>query len=134
VEIGVKPNKIYSNKSSILYKINSIFISLFMSSNQVYYLFSLLGFIISNSIFLFFGGNTKGDKPDKSLIFNILDFKFHLHHWIIGLFLLVFILIIESCFVSPNKNLALAFFKGMAFGTLFHGIAFYTDYFNIFKK
>lgn len=105
-----------------------------MSPNVIYYCFSLAGFLISNAIFLFFGGSFEGDKQGNSIIITLFDYKIHLHHWIIGLFSLVIILSVETIFYSGNKNYFISFLKGIAFGTFFHGIAFYTDYFSILKK
>ncbi len=105
-----------------------------MSVNQVYYAFALFGFILSNTLFLILGGGYEGDKGDKSIILDLLGLKIHFHHWMLGFVLLVITLFIETIFSSDNKNLFVSFLKGTFFGMMFHGIAFYTDYFQIFKK
>jgi hypothetical protein len=85
-------------------------------------------------LFLVFGGGYEGDKPEKSVFINLLGLKIHFHHWMLGLLLLIITLLIETYFFSNNKNLFVSFIKGSFFGMIFHGIAFYTDYFSILKK
>lgn len=103
-----------------------------MSLNQIYYFWALAAFILSDSFFLAWG-NTEGDKSDNSVYINLVDFKLHIHHWMIGLVLLASTLTIENVFYTGQKNLVISFIKGLCLGMIFHGLTFYTDYFFIFK-
>lgn len=101
-----------------------------MTPNQLYYAISLFGFILSQIFCILFSGKYEGDKPEQSLILNLPSLSIHIHHWISGLAILVGVIILEQ---SIGRVSWLAFFKGVAIGLIFHGLAFYIDYFQIIK-
>jgi hypothetical protein len=99
-----------------------------MTINQLNYTFAVLGLVVSNIILLIFAGRFESDRPDRSIFINLFGNNFHLHHWIIGLFGLIFALIFEQL---TSRNFYLSSFKGVFFGMIFHGLVFYNDYFKI---
>ena len=99
-----------------------------MSPNQTNYILGFCGFIVANIFLYVFSGKFEGDKSENSIFINLFNQSFHFHHWMIGFLGLVICLIIEQ---ATGRNLVLSFAKGISFGLIFHGLTFYTDYFNI---
>jgi len=59
-----------------------------LNTNQIYYLTSLVGFVVSNVLLLIFSGKYESDKSQNSVILQFFNRGFHLHHWMVGLVLL----------------------------------------------
>ena len=102
-----------------------------MSVNQINYISAVIGFFVVNVLFLVFSGKAEGDRAERSLYLSLAGSTLHIHHWMLGLVGLIICLIIEQYF---GRNLLLSFVKGLAFGSIFHGLIFYVDYFNIRKS
>ena len=99
-----------------------------MSLNQINYILAICSFALVNIFLLTFSGRFEGDKSQNSIFISVLGSTYHIHHWMIGLFCLIIILIAEQFF---GRNPVISIVKGVSFGLMFHGLAFYTDYFSI---
>ncbi len=62
------------------------------------------------------------------VILGIGNFKFHIHHWIMGFVMLIVTLLYE---ISPLAN---QLFYGFLGGVIFQGISDYSDWHRIFFK
>ena len=89
-----------------------------------------VGFIAG---FIFFALMNRGEKMKplffNSIIINFMNQKYHIHHWIIFLFLLIIgiiILVWKKCEYT-NIN---AFLLGICLGSILHGLS-YGDAFDI---
>jgi len=101
-----------------------------MNENQIHFAIGLFTFLVTNILLLVFGGRFENDKVENSIIVTVFDNSFHIHHWMIGLLILIVLLIVEQ---FTYKMYGLSFLKGIAFGLIFHGIVYYSDYFKIIK-
>jgi len=85
----------------------------------------ILGYIISK---IFSGKKTGQLGIIKSRVFNIGNWRLHLHHWIIGLGVLILVLIFK--FSLPLSPLSF----GILGGWVFQGIFDYSDWHKILIK
>ena len=90
----------------------------------------LVGFILG---FAFFTIMNRGEKMKplffNSIIINIMNNKYHIHHWIIFLILLVILLYILAMKISNYTNCK-ALLLGICLGSILQGLS-YSDAFDI---
>ncbi len=88
---------------------------------MIYY---VLGIFVGYFFWKFFAGKKEGDKKERSIIFCIGEYSFHIHHWIFSLVLLVvfFVLDITSSLLF-----------GILIGSIIQGLS-YKDRFLFFYK
>lgn len=82
----------------------------------------------------FFGGEEIGEAGRLgSLIFNIGDYRFHFHHWLISLVILIFIFLplVKKNKLNPFLSL---FFFGFLSGLILQGIYCYSDWRQVLVK
>ena len=97
----------------------------------------LLGFFTGSSIGYFTGKLFAGEKTGEvgllSLAFNLGQWHIHLHHWLISLMLLCFLIF----FLRKKYRLSPLFFTfsaGFLVGWAFQGIYCYDDWYQIITK
>jgi len=89
---------------------------------------TFLGGISGYFITKFFSGKKTGEPGIiKSLIFNIRHYRFHFHHWLIGLVILTY------AFLSNSFSLSYFSF-GLVGGLIFQGIYSYSDWKKVILK
>jgi hypothetical protein len=101
-----------------------------LTPNYLHFSLALLGFVASNILCLVFSGQYEGHRQERAFIFTIFNTQLHFHHWMYGALFLAIMLIIEQ---YTGKSFWLDFLKGVNLGLVFHGLAFYSDYFDILK-
>lgn len=85
----------------------------------------IIGYIISK---IMAGKETGQSGILKSITFQVGSYKLHLHHWLLGLIVLVVALVGNFYVVSPN------FFYGVLGGCILQGIVCYKDWTKILIK
>ena len=99
-------------------------VSLAIISFQIY-----LGVLLGYFVAAFGAGKRTGEQGKiKSFVFETGSYKFHLHHWVIGIGILPLALHTDLSFLS-NK-----FFSGLAGGLVFQGITCYSDWHKLIVK
>lgn len=88
------------------------------------YFGTLFGYFITK----FFSGKETGSPGKiKSLIFNIGDYQLHLHHWLLGLMILIFTIWHQFL---PFSHFSFGFLGGI----IFQGISCYSDWYKVLTK
>ncbi len=110
--------KINIKKSKVLLGLPLALVSL-----EIYF-GTLLGYFITK----FFSGKQTGSPGKiKSLAFNIGDYRLHLHHWLLGLIVLIFAIWHQFL---PFSHFSFGFLGGL----IFQGIFCYSDWRRILTK
>lgn len=84
----------------------------------------ILGFAVSFLLFFLLAGRHACDHPGRSIVFSLGQYRLHLHHWMIGLTVLVVL------FFLGTHDL---FIKGLLCGMVAQGLT-YPDRFVIFYR
>lgn len=82
----------------------------------------------------FFGGETAG-QPGRlsSIALNFGDWQLHIHHWLTGLAILIFVFsYLSKKYKIPSALLFLG--AGFLTGLIFQGIISYSDWYKIIHK
>jgi hypothetical protein len=88
----------------------------------------IIGFLLGLCFYLIIdNGENKKPKLFNSIIINILNSKYHIHHWII--FLLIFLILIPIILFYKYTNY-FALMLGICLGSILQGLT-YNDAFNI---
>jgi len=89
------------------------------------YLSALFGYFFAK----FFSGRRVGQKGKiKSIAFSIGKYRVHLHHWLLGLGILISAIIFNFYFLSPKISF------GFLGGLVFQGVSSYPDWHKILIK
>jgi len=93
--------------------------------------FMVFGIIFGFLLALVFAGRGTGEQGIvHSIIFSVGSFSVHLHHWLISLMGVSFLLVIDWKFKIKNRKL-FCFFVGVLLGLIIQGIFMYSDWFKV---
>jgi hypothetical protein len=85
----------------------------------------LLGYLAAS----FAAGKQTGEQGRfRSFVFGVGSYKFHFHHWLMGIGILPLALHADLSFLSNQ------FFSGLAGGLVFQGITCYSDWHKLVVK
>lgn len=88
-----------------------------------------LGAIIGYFITKFFSGKEPGISGKiKSIIFDIGNYKLHLHHWFLGILILISVFCFKFNLILPQ------FSYGFLGGLIYQGVSCYPDWYKIIIK